>query len=458
MNDAMERVTRLRGYLAADPGNIQLACDLIDAHFSAADYIDADALITALPPEAQNAAGIQFRRARCALILGRYGEACDVLRDLIADGLENVALWHVLAFSQLCLRQTAEASQTLADAEARFGTNAELTIVAARVALMDADFPRAHAALDRALALAPAHATALGLRALAWLDSGENDAATQTAEECLALYPEQHEALLVAGTVALWRQDLANADRHYQRALSLHPNSGRALSGYGQLLMLRNDLPSAIAQLERAVLAMPDHIGTWHALAWAQLLQGNIDSADASYVRAYDLDRNFADSHGGLALIDALKGRTAEAEHGTDDVWIAAVVAWNQETDAASNEVCKRRRKQRRVRRDDAPNAAETTPDPRTLVASPDGGPRLPSQDPSQALSAGFRAVRHDRLPAERARRRRKHCLGRRTWTSCRNVCPGVRRYQRSRLDGQRTLSAVAVARFLGLRAEQQTD
>lgn len=314
MTDVTEHVIRLRGYLAADPGNTQLACDLIDAYFSAGDYIEADALIAAMPAEAQSAAGIQFRRARCALILGRYGQACEVLRALIADGLENVALWHDLAFSQLCLRQTADASQTLADAEARFGADAELAIVAARVALMDGDFLRAHAALDRALALAPAHATALGLRALAWLDSGENDAATQAADACLALYPQQHEALLVAGTVALWRQDLANAERYFRRALSLHPNSGRALSGYGQLLMLRNDLPSAVVQLEHAVVAMPDHIGTWHALAWAQLLLGNIDAAETSYQRAYDLDRNFADSHGGLALIDALKGRIAEAE------------------------------------------------------------------------------------------------------------------------------------------------
>lgn len=314
MSDVMERVTLLQGYLAADPGNTQLACDLIDALFAATDYSEVDALISSLSLEAQSAAGIQFRRARCALILGRYGEACDVLRGLIASGQENVALWHDLAFSQLCLRQTADATQTLVDAEQRFGTNAELAIVAARVALMDGDFPRAHAALDRALALAPAHATALGLRALTCLDSGDNDAGLKAADACLVVHPDQHEALLVAGTLALWRQDLVNADRYYQRVLTRHPNSGRALSGYGQSLMLRNELPAAITQLEHAVVAMPDHIGTWHALAWAQLLQGDIDAAETSYQRAYDLDRNFADSHGGLALIDALKGRSDAAE------------------------------------------------------------------------------------------------------------------------------------------------
>jgi tetratricopeptide (TPR) repeat protein len=162
--------------------------------------------------------------------------------------------------------------------------------------------------------LAPDHSTARGLRALALLDSGETDEAYATAEACLTLYPDQHEALLVAGTVALWKQDLDRAEAYHQRALGRHPNSGRALSGHGQLKMLRNELPAARKELAHAVVAMPDHIGTWHALAWTDLLLGDIDGAEASYQQAFDLDRNFADSHGGLALIHALKGRTEEAD------------------------------------------------------------------------------------------------------------------------------------------------
>jgi len=80
--------------------------------------------------------------------------------------------------------------------------------------------------------------------------------------------------------------------------------------------MLRNDLPRAHEVLDHAVRAMPDHIGTWHALAWTQLLQGDSDAAEASYRNAYALDRNFGDTHGGLALIDALRGDFDSAEQG----------------------------------------------------------------------------------------------------------------------------------------------
>jgi tetratricopeptide (TPR) repeat protein len=314
MNDVSERAGRLRGYLAVDPANVQLACDLIDTLFSAGDYHGANDAIEGLSPEAQSAAGVRFRRARCAMILGHYDRACEALQGLIADGVENVAIWHDLAFAQLCQHQTADAAKTLAEAEQRFGADAELAIVAARVAMMDEDVQRAHAALDRALALAPEHATAMGLRALLLLDSNEIDAAMRAAESCLAQFPDQHEALITAGTIALWRQDVAHSSEYFERGLARHPNSGRALSGYGQVQMLRNDLPGATKTLEHAVVAMPGHIGTWHALAWAQLLQGDVDAAEASYQRAYDIDDNFADSHGGIALIDALRGRTQQAE------------------------------------------------------------------------------------------------------------------------------------------------
>jgi len=314
MTEANERVAQLQAFLAADPGNALLACDLVDAQFSAADYVGADTTIKTLPLETQVAPGVRFRRARCALILGRYDESANVLRALIADGNENVALWHDLAFCQLCARKTADATKTLAEAEERFGINSELAIVAARVALIDNDYDKAHAALKRAMELAPEHSTAQGLLALALLDAGNTDDGYAAAKACLSRYPDQHEALLVAGTAALWQRDLAHADDYFRRALGRHPNSGRALSGYGQLMMLRNDLPAAREQLLHAVVAMPDHIGTWHALAWTQLLLGDIDAAATSYEHAFDLDRNFADSHGGLALIHALRGETDTAE------------------------------------------------------------------------------------------------------------------------------------------------
>src|SRR5690348_7961131 len=107
MNDVSGHIERLRSYLSADPGNVSLACDLIDAQISASRFDEAAATVAALSPEVSGSAGLRFRRARLALITGRYGDAAEILRALIADGHENVALWHDLAFAQLCMRDTA---------------------------------------------------------------------------------------------------------------------------------------------------------------------------------------------------------------------------------------------------------------------------------------------------------------------------------------------------------------
>lgn len=313
-NEGKQRIVQLREFLAMDPANIPLACELFDAHMEAGETAHAVALVQGLPTEARGDAAIRFRHARAALIEGRYAEAVDLIRGLIDAGHDNVALWHDMAFAQLCLRDTGAARATLDGAKTRFNDNADLAIVAARVALMEGDAELALRYLDHALAMDPGHATVQGVRSLALLDGGQPDAAHVAASACLVKFPNQHEALLVAGTLALWRQDTPEAEMLYSRALDRLPNSGRCLSGLGQVRMLQNRLDDAGELLGRATAAMPDHIGTWHALAWVDLLRGHVDAAEASFQRGYDLDRNFADSHGGLALIHVLRGRNNEAE------------------------------------------------------------------------------------------------------------------------------------------------
>ena len=310
----MTSIERLRTFLSTDPANVELACDLADALFARSEFDEARSVLLAMPRAARDALGVRFRLARYALMHGDYAAAADAFARLTGEGHASPALWHDLAFAQLCLRDTTQARATLDAAVSRFGDAPELAVLRARVALMNQDYAAAEIALEAALALEPDHPVAMGLRALGRLDNGDTDAADAFAQDCLARHPDQHEALLVSGTAALWRRDLGNAEAAFQRVLARHPNSGRALSGLGQLQMLQEQLDTARATLDHAVIAMPDHIGTWHALAWAQLMAGDVASAETSYRRAYDLDRNFAESHGGLGLIAALTGRSEEAD------------------------------------------------------------------------------------------------------------------------------------------------
>ena len=49
-------------------------------------------------------------------------------------------------------------------------------------------------------------------------------------------------------------------------------------------------------------------------MAWNQIVTNNIAGAKASFLIALELDRNFAETHGGLAVIAVLEGRHQEAE------------------------------------------------------------------------------------------------------------------------------------------------
>jgi Tfp pilus assembly protein PilF len=53
---------------------------------------------------------------------------------------------------------------------------------------------------------------------------------------------------------------------------------------------------------------MPSHVGTWHGQGWCELLQRRYASALDAFERALALDRNFAETHGGLAVVHARRG------------------------------------------------------------------------------------------------------------------------------------------------------
>jgi tetratricopeptide (TPR) repeat protein len=310
----VSRVALLAGFADRDPENPILLCDLLDELLGAGQFQEAAARIDNAPSSLRELPGVRFRQARCALLSGNAKAAIALLQSLLEHmDTAPAGVVHDLAYAQLMEGQAEEALQTLSHARADDGDVVALALLKARILHRQKQ-------LDAALeALAPIQfdqrlPEVQGLRALLWLDLGDTARASQEAELALQADPDQHEAGIVRGTVALWSQRVQESTAAFERVLAKHSHSGRAWLGLGQNVMLTGDVPAARSLLERASTDMPDHIGTWHALAWCQLLQGDLAGAKRSFDKAFALDRTFGETHGGFALVHALRSERKEAE------------------------------------------------------------------------------------------------------------------------------------------------
>lgn len=310
----MSRVPQLQAFADRDPSNPILLCDLLDELLSEGRVGDALARLQAAPAAMGELAAVRFRRARCALMQGDYPGAASELETLL-DGMPEAppGVRHDLAYAQLALGRLDEAWRTLAPVHAQEADAEAALVLKARILYRQKHYEAAFEVLASVMA-GERLAEARGLQALLLLDMGETARAGAMAMQALEIDPQQHEAALVRGTVALWQQDIEAATTTFAQVLAQHPDSGRALLGQGQVGMLRGDLTGACGVLERAAAAMPEHIGTWHALAWCQLLMGDLAGAQRSFERAFAIDRTFGETHGGLALVHALRGERQAAE------------------------------------------------------------------------------------------------------------------------------------------------
>lgn len=309
----MDRLIQLRDFHRHDPDNDLIVIDLVDEMLCRGLLGEAQAVLEALAPARQAKPEFLFRIGRCALSRGDFDEAAKALQSCVATGGDVPAVRHDLAFALLGAKQLDEAERVLAPVLVHSVDQPYIGILHARLLQHRRQYEAAAAIVQAIVDAHPLNSEAWGLLAMVRLDMVDVDSARHAATSALSVDAEQSDALTVLATLALWAHDPQASFNAFSHVLSGQPRAGRALSGAGESLMLMGDIVGARAFLDRAVIAMPNHIGTWHALAWCDLLQGDIDHAQACFQEAFDLDRNFGETHGGFALIHALLGQTEDA-------------------------------------------------------------------------------------------------------------------------------------------------
>lgn len=309
----MDRLIQLRDFHSQDPGNDLIVIDLVDELLARGLLEEAESVLDGAPSALRLRSDFLFRTGRCALARGRFEVAADALVACLEAGADSVAVRHDLAFALLGARRLDEAERVLASVLPRSADEPAIALLHARLLQHRLQYEAAAALTGMVVQRHPQHAEAWGLLAMLHLDMAQVTEARDAARHALKLDAAQSDALTALGTLGLWSHDAKSAYQSFAQVLATQPEAGRALAGAGEALMLGGDVPAAHAFLSRAAIRMSQHIGTWHALAWCDLLLGNPAQAHAHFTKALDLDRNFGESHGGIALVHALNGHADDA-------------------------------------------------------------------------------------------------------------------------------------------------
>lgn len=317
------RLERLEAYLREDPSNPGLLTEAFGAALQCAQWERAAFHLRHAQALQPGNLAWSLREGDLLLAQGQYQLATELLDALLSlDGTPREftdAVLHNLAW-------IAFQDGRYQDCADRLTPRLQDLDHPASAALASLWLRALHHAgqLDQAVTWAAAAdarqqlpAAAAGVASLAALDADQLERAGQWAARALEqATPDDRpiEALVTQSSLALARQDAAQARTQARAALQISPRDGRAWSAHAMADLLAGDLPTALAHFDNALATMPGHIGTWHGKAWAQLLSSDLQGAQRSFTSALDLDRNFAESHGGLAVALALQGRTEEAQ------------------------------------------------------------------------------------------------------------------------------------------------
>lgn len=147
--------------------------------------------------------------------------------------------------------------------------------------------------------------------ALIYLDLEQVDA-------CRALLADTQaqgiEALIARGYIGLTDNQVDAADQYFQAALVRNEAEPRVLLGLAITRMMHARVDEAMPFFERCIACDPASLAPRNALAWCKLCSGDPDAAAGIWQDALDVDRNFSELHGGLAVVAVIRGDRTEAE------------------------------------------------------------------------------------------------------------------------------------------------
>lgn len=312
MTDAstQERLARLLHYRAQDPSNFLLAVDTAALHLALGQIAEARTV-------AEEAIALSPDMPQGYALLGlgamhdhRYEAAVAALEHAIRLGDDAPAVLYHHAYALTLLGRFADARESAA-AAAKFA--AEYPFAPALYIRVLHHLGEVEAAIAYGEELGAAGVSAprvQGMLSTLYMDDENFEKARAAAQAALASDDNDLDAHTTAGLLALGDLDGRVAAAAFERVLAVQGDNGRAMLGHGLGQMLGGDLKSATEIFRQTVRTthMREHLGSWQALAWCQVLQKDADGAERTLQEALEIDRTFSETHGMLAVVALMRG------------------------------------------------------------------------------------------------------------------------------------------------------
>lgn len=311
-NTPANKLDRLISYLESDPDNTKLRKDIAD---TALTEHRADIALDTLMPLVKGTSVSEDILSLVGLAhmqLKQFDAAAAYLAEALKAASSEPGIRFNLAWSRAMLGEKSAAIDLL---------DASTVDAIAPAAMLHVQLIHEMGDLERAAALAEQyverHPGDEGLHAAVSVLALDLDNAP-LARHCAERSGPHPEALATLGTLALNDDDPETAAQYFASALDINKSRPRAWIGLGLTDIAAGNHTSAAARLDKGAELFEGHIGSWIGAGWAYLLAGELDTARQRFETAMSLDHNFAESHGSIAVLDAMEGLTARAKSGAE--------------------------------------------------------------------------------------------------------------------------------------------
>jgi len=306
-------IEQYENFIKSDPGNYHLWLKLGDLYHGAGRFDEAIASFEKCAMLAPENPVCISRKASVLISQHQFKQAERELIGLLKGGESSPELAHNLGLALFYQHRWEEAQKYFEQARENGLSAANNLDYLARSYHQQSMWDDAIKACEDWYALT-GDINAQGYLAMLEMDRGHMDQALPIAERVLEQQPENVDAAAVVGTASIEKQDMVRAQSVFDRMIKNQPNNPRAWLGSGLVKLYQHQVQPAIKDLNKATQFMPDNAGTMVALGWAHIANKDFTRAEATFRKAVEIDRNFAEAQGGLASALVFQNKIDEAK------------------------------------------------------------------------------------------------------------------------------------------------